>query len=51
VTAFFRNERDDIIKLHVGEQIFETTNNHPLANEVKLDRDFGGYVDKSGNIG
>nr|WP_154983725.1 polymorphic toxin-type HINT domain-containing protein [Paenibacillus xylanexedens] len=30
VTALYRNQRDDIIKLHVGEQIIETTNNHPF---------------------
>ena len=30
VTALYRNKRDDIIKLHVGEQLIETTNNHPF---------------------
>jgi len=30
VTALFRNQCDDIIKLHVGEQIIETTDNHPF---------------------
>lgn len=31
----FRNQRDDIIKLHVGEQIIETTDNHPFWVEGK----------------
>ncbi|WP_270164504.1 S8 family serine peptidase [Paenibacillus sp. SYP-B4298] len=35
VTALFRNQRDDIIKLHVGEQIIETTDNHPFWVEGK----------------
>ena len=35
VTALYRNQRDDIIKLHVGEQIIETTNNHPFWVEGK----------------
>ncbi|WP_046234871.1 polymorphic toxin-type HINT domain-containing protein, partial [Paenibacillus algorifonticola] len=30
VTALYRNQRNDIIKLHVGEQIIETTDNHPF---------------------
>lgn len=30
VTALYRNQRDDIIKLHVGEQVIETTDNHPF---------------------
>lgn len=30
VTALHRNQRDDIIKLHVGKQIIETTDNHPF---------------------
>ncbi|MFX3646855.1 MAG: polymorphic toxin-type HINT domain-containing protein [Paenibacillus sp.] len=30
VTTLYRNQRDDIIKLHVGEQVIETTNNHPF---------------------
>ncbi|AWV32376.1 polymorphic toxin-type HINT domain-containing protein [Paenibacillus odorifer] len=35
VTALFRNQRDDIIKLYVGEQVIETTNNHPFYVEGK----------------
>ncbi|MBG9795002.1 hypothetical protein ABD76_22045 [Paenibacillus dendritiformis] len=35
VTALFRNQRDDIIKLHVGKQIIETTDNHPFWVEGK----------------
>lgn len=35
VTALFRNQRDDIIKLYVGEQIIETTDNHPFYIEGK----------------
>ncbi|WP_145331876.1 polymorphic toxin-type HINT domain-containing protein [Paenibacillus xylanexedens] len=35
VTALYRNQRDDIIKLHVGEQIIETTYNHPFWVEGK----------------
>nr|WP_237178999.1 polymorphic toxin-type HINT domain-containing protein [Paenibacillus sp. MMS18-CY102] len=35
VTALHRNQRDDIIKLHVGEQIIETTDNHPFWVEGK----------------
>ncbi|PYI56314.1 polymorphic toxin-type HINT domain-containing protein [Paenibacillus flagellatus] len=35
VTALYRNQRDDIIKLHVGEQIIETTDNHPFWVEGK----------------
>ncbi|CAM3317572.1 type IV secretion protein Rhs [Paenibacillus taichungensis] len=35
VTALYRNQRDDIIKLHVGEQLIETTNNHPFWVEGK----------------
>ncbi|MGV6934563.1 polymorphic toxin-type HINT domain-containing protein [Paenibacillus sp. CMM36] len=35
VTALFRNQRDDIIKLNVGEQVIETTNNHPFYVEGK----------------
>ncbi|WP_415839687.1 polymorphic toxin-type HINT domain-containing protein [Paenibacillus tarimensis] len=35
VTALFRNQRDDIIKLHVGEQVIETTDNHPFWVEGK----------------
>ncbi|WP_237179352.1 polymorphic toxin-type HINT domain-containing protein [Paenibacillus sp. MMS18-CY102] len=35
VTGLYRNQRDDIIKLHVGEQIIETTNNHPFWVEGK----------------
>ncbi|MFE6796508.1 polymorphic toxin-type HINT domain-containing protein [Paenibacillus chitinolyticus] len=35
VTALFLNQRDDIIKLHVGEQVIETTDNHPFWVEGK----------------
>jgi hypothetical protein len=35
VKALYRNQRDDIIKLHVGEQIIETTDNHPFWVEGK----------------
>lgn len=35
VTALYRNQRDDIIKLHIGERIIETTNNHPFYVEGK----------------
>ncbi|WP_170315030.1 polymorphic toxin-type HINT domain-containing protein [Saccharibacillus brassicae] len=35
VTALYRNQRDDIIKLHVGEQVIETTDNHPFWVEGK----------------
>ena len=35
VTNLFRNQRDDIIKLHVGEQVIETTDNHPFWVEGK----------------
>ncbi|WP_342439419.1 polymorphic toxin-type HINT domain-containing protein [Paenibacillus sp. FSL L8-0436] len=35
VTGLYRNLRDDIIKLHVGEQIIETTDNHPFWVEGK----------------
>jgi RHS repeat-associated protein len=35
VTGLFRNQRDDIIKLHVGEQVIETTDNHPFWVEGK----------------
>ena len=35
VTALYRNQRDDIIKLHVGEHIIETTDNHPFWVEGK----------------
>ena len=35
VTAVYRNQRDDIIKLHVGEQVIETTDNHPFWVEGK----------------
>jgi RHS repeat-associated protein len=35
VTGLYRNQRDDIIKLHVGEQIIETTDNHPFWIEGK----------------
>ncbi|MGZ7442370.1 polymorphic toxin-type HINT domain-containing protein [Paenibacillus sp. TH7-28] len=30
VAALYRNQRDDIIEIHVGEQIIETTDNHPF---------------------
>ncbi|SEG78667.1 HINT domain-containing protein, partial [Paenibacillus sp. UNC499MF] len=35
VTALYRNQRDDIIKLRVGEQVIETTDNHPFWVEGK----------------
>ncbi|WP_276570661.1 polymorphic toxin-type HINT domain-containing protein, partial [Paenibacillus alvei] len=35
VTNLYRNQRDDIIKLHVGEQVIETTDNHPFWVESK----------------
>ncbi|WP_289356241.1 polymorphic toxin-type HINT domain-containing protein [Paenibacillus sp. S-12] len=35
VTGLYRNQRDDIIKLHVGEQLIETTDNHPFWVEGK----------------
>lgn len=35
VTALYSNQRDDIIKLHVGEQVIETTDNHPFWVEGK----------------
>ncbi len=35
VKALYRNQRDEIIKLHVGEQIIETTDNHPFWVEGK----------------
>jgi len=35
VTALYRNERSDIIKLHVGDEIIETTDNHPFWVEGK----------------
>ena len=35
VTGLYRNQRDDIIKLNVGEQIIETTDNHPFWVEEK----------------
>ncbi|PKQ89273.1 type IV secretion protein Rhs [Paenibacillus sp. BGI2013] len=35
VTGLFRNQRDDIIKLYVGEQVIETTDNHPFWVEGK----------------
>lgn len=35
VTALYRNQRDDIIKLYVGEQVIETTDNHPFWVEGK----------------
>ncbi|QDH21831.1 hypothetical protein FFV09_13840 [Saccharibacillus brassicae] len=35
VTALYRNQRDDIIKLQVGEQVIETTDNHPFWVEGK----------------
>jgi hypothetical protein len=30
VMGLYRNQRDDIIKLYVGEQVIETTDNHPF---------------------
>ncbi|GAA0136295.1 hypothetical protein YSY43_31360 [Paenibacillus sp. YSY-4.3] len=35
VTGLYRNQRDDIIKLYVGEQVIETTYNHPFWVEGK----------------
>ncbi|MFJ6207364.1 polymorphic toxin-type HINT domain-containing protein [Lysinibacillus sp. NPDC092081] len=35
VTNLYRNQRDDIIKLYVEEQIIETTDNHPFWVEGK----------------
>ncbi|MEC0210419.1 polymorphic toxin-type HINT domain-containing protein [Paenibacillus ehimensis] len=35
VIGLYRNDRDDIIKLHVGNQPIETTNNHPFWVEGK----------------
>lgn len=35
VTGLYRNQRDDIIKLFVGEQVIETTENHPFWVEEK----------------
>ncbi|MCM3698613.1 polymorphic toxin-type HINT domain-containing protein [Paenibacillus macerans] len=35
VTALYRNQRDDIIKLHIGEQVVETTDNHLFWVEGK----------------
>ncbi|WP_211749624.1 polymorphic toxin-type HINT domain-containing protein [Paenibacillus sp. Marseille-Q4541] len=35
VTGLYQNQRDDIIKLHVGKQIIETTDNHPFWVEDK----------------
>ncbi|WP_246873837.1 polymorphic toxin-type HINT domain-containing protein, partial [Paenibacillus dendritiformis] len=35
VTNLYRNQRDDIIKLYVGEQVIETTDNHPFWVEGK----------------
>lgn len=35
VTNLYRNQRDDIIKLYVDDQIFETTDNHPFWVEGK----------------
>ena len=35
VTNLYRNQRDDIVKLNVGEQIIETTDNHPFWVEGK----------------
>ncbi|WP_339783493.1 polymorphic toxin-type HINT domain-containing protein [Paenibacillus sp. FSL R7-0313] len=35
VTNLFRNQRDDIIKLYAGDQIIETTDNHPFWVEGK----------------
>ncbi|MFD0590074.1 polymorphic toxin-type HINT domain-containing protein [Paenibacillus sp. GCM10027627] len=35
VTKLYRNQRDDIIKLYVGEQVIETTDNHPFWVEGK----------------
>lgn len=35
VTNLYRNQRDDIIKLYVDDQIIETTDNHPFWVEGK----------------
>lgn len=35
VTALYRNEKDTTYKLHVGQQIVETTDNHPFWVEGK----------------
>ncbi|WP_374021051.1 polymorphic toxin-type HINT domain-containing protein [Paenibacillus thiaminolyticus] len=35
VTSLYRNQRNDIIKLHVGKQVIETTDNHPFWVEGK----------------
>jgi hypothetical protein len=35
VTALYRNQRDDIIKLFVGDQVIQTTDNHPFWVEGK----------------
>ncbi|WP_217900043.1 polymorphic toxin-type HINT domain-containing protein [Paenibacillus herberti] len=35
VTNLYRNQRDDIIKLYVGKQVIETTDNHPFWVEGK----------------
>lgn len=35
VTALYQNQRDDIIKLHIGKQMIETTDNHPFWVEGK----------------
>lgn len=35
VIGLYQNDRDDIIKLHVGNQIIETTSNHPFWVEGK----------------
>ncbi|MEK5332837.1 polymorphic toxin-type HINT domain-containing protein [Lysinibacillus sp. FSL W8-0992] len=35
VTNLYRNQRDDLIKLYVGKQIIETTDNHPFWVEGK----------------
>lgn len=35
VTGLYRNQRDDIIKLYVGDQVIETTDNHPFWVEGK----------------
>lgn len=35
VMALYRNQRDDIIKLYVGELVIETTDNHPFYVESK----------------
>ncbi|TNJ53557.1 hypothetical protein FE784_40395 [Paenibacillus hemerocallicola] len=43
--GLYRNQRDDIIKLHVGEQIIEKTDNHPFWVEE------GGYLQMNYNRG